>query len=118
MEGLENKQLRNYPYYFSNSRTEALEEALSLLLEAFEEYADKNELTEEQIVSLKQLILNSYLEKRALYFVEERLLNINEHFNKAFQFALKQSFDRDAKDNLTKFFFYNNKKRLMYNEQY
>ena len=49
MKNIELQKLVNNPIYFSNKQTEALEEALALLMEAFEEYAAKNEFTEEKI---------------------------------------------------------------------
>lgn len=118
MKTTQKQKLTNNPLYFTNSRTEALEEALRMFLETFEEYADKNELTEDQISSFKQLILDSYIEKRASYFIDHKISNFNDYINKAFQFALKRSFDSNDKENLTSVFYYNNKHRLISNEQY
>jgi hypothetical protein len=118
MKTIEKQKLTKNPLYFSNSKTEALEEALRIFIEAFEEYAVKNEFTEEQISSLKQLIMDSYIEKRAVYFIENKFSNFNDYINKSFDFALKHSFDDEDKESITKFFYYNNKNRLISNEQY
>jgi hypothetical protein len=118
MKTTDNQKLANNPLYFSNARTKALEEALRMFLEAFEEYANKNELTEEQISSFKQLIMDSYIEKRASYFFEHKFLNFNDYINKAFHFALKSSFENDDKESISRMFYYKNKHRLISNEQY
>jgi hypothetical protein len=118
MKTTEKQKLANNPLYFSNSKTEALEEALRMFIEAFDEYATKNELTEEQISSFKQLIMDSYAEKRAIYFIESKFSNFNDYINKSFHFALKHSFDNEDRESITKLFYYNNKHRLISNEQY
>ncbi len=118
MTATEKQKLANNPLYFSNSKTEALEDALRIFIEAFDEYARKNELTEKQISSFKQLIMDSYVEKRALYFLENKFSNFNDYINKSFHFALKHSFEDNDKESITKFFYYNKKHRLINNEQY
>jgi hypothetical protein len=60
MKNIELQKLANNPIYFSNKQTEALEEALALLMEAFEEYAAKNEFTEEKIALQKKMCLSFY----------------------------------------------------------
>jgi hypothetical protein len=118
MKTTEKQKLANNPLYFSNSKTKALEEALRIFIEALYEYATKNELTEQQISSFKQLIMDSYLEKRAKYFLEDKFSNFNDYINKSFHFALKHSFDNENRESITKLFYYNNKHKLISNEQY
>lgn len=118
MTTTEKQKLTNNPLYFSNSRTEALEEALLMFVDALEEYAEKNELTEEQVSDLKQLILDSYTEKRASYFVEEKFSSLNDYLKKAFHLALKRSFSQFEKEDITRILYYNYKDRLISNEQY
>lgn len=118
MTTTEKQKLANNPFYFSNSKTEVLEEALRMFIETFDEYARKNELTEKQISAFKQLIMDSYAEKRALYFLENKFSGFNDYINKSFHFALKHLFENDDKDSITKFFYYNKKHRLINNEQY
>ena len=110
------KHKSNNPLYFSDNRTEALEEALSIFIETFNEYAANNELTEEQILSFKQLILDAYLEKKASYFVENKLFIFNSYLSKAFDFAMNGAMHTDEKENFTKYFFYNKKQRLISND--
>jgi hypothetical protein len=73
MKRTEKLKSASNPLYFSNRKTKALEEALRVLLDAYEEYATQNSLTDEQASSAKQLIIDSYLERRAAYFVEHKL---------------------------------------------
>ncbi len=51
----EKQKLANNLLYFSDSKTKALEEALRMFIQARDEYASKNELTEEQISAFKHL---------------------------------------------------------------
>lgn len=118
MTTTEKQKLANNPLYFSNSKTEALDEALRMFLEAFDEYASKNEFTEEQISSFKQIIIDSYLEKRATYFVENKFFKLNVYINTSLHYALNHSFDKDDRVSITKLFYYNNKHKLISNEQY
>lgn len=118
MTTAEKQKFTNNPLYFSNSKTEALEEALRIFIEAFDEYARENELTEEQISSIKELIIDSYIEKRAFYFLENKLSNFNDYINKSFHFALKYLFENGNKGAATNFLYYNKKHRLINNEQY
>jgi hypothetical protein len=118
MKTTEKHKLVNNPVFFSNRRTEALDDALQIFLETFEEYAVKNELTNEQIDSFKELILESYLERKASYFLENKFVNFSDYIDKAIQFAMKKSFQNNDKENITKVFYYNNKHRLISNEQY
>lgn len=118
MTTTEKQNLINNPLYFSNSKTEVLDEALRMFIEAFDEYAKKNELTEKQISTFKQLIMDSYTEKRALYFLENRFSSFNDYINKSFHFALQHSLGNDDIESITKLFYYNQKHRLTNNEQY
>lgn len=106
------------PLSFSNYKTEALDKVLHLLLEALDEYAKINALNAEQTLSFRQLLIETYLERRASLFVEHKASSLSEYINKAFQLALKRSFDHDDNGNITKVYYYNNRHKLVSNEQY
>lgn len=106
----------NNPLYFNDSRVEALEEALSMFMETFNEYAIQYELSEEQMLSFKQLILDAYLEKKASYFVESKLFNFNSYLSNAFDFAMNGALPTDNKEHFTKYFYYNKKQRFISND--
>ena len=106
----------NNPLLFSNSKTEALDDALVMFLEAFNDYALKNNLTEDQINSFKEQILSAYLERQATYFFENKIEDITDYIIKSFSFALTKKFKNDEKDNFTKFLYYNNKHSLIKHE--
>jgi hypothetical protein len=114
MKNNEHQKLANNPIYFSNKQTEALEEALALLMEAFEEYAAKNEFTEEKIALYRKLILETYAENRASHFIQDRFAKVNEFLNKSLFFAMKGSIDSDNLD----LFYYSKNRKLITNESY
>lgn len=107
---------KHNPIFFSNERSEALDEAYALFVEAFNDYATKNELTEEQIASFKEQVLSAYLERKASYFFEDRLVDFSDYLKKAISFALTKSFREEGSDNYTKLFYYNNKHHLVSHE--
>lgn len=118
MKTTNKEKLINNPVYFSNNKTEVLEDALKMSLETFQEYASKNDLSEEQMSSFKQLILDTYLERKAVYFLENKFSNFTDYIDKAMRYALNKFFQSDDKEDITKVFYYNNKHRLISNEQY
>lgn len=109
-------RLKHNPIFFSSERNEALNEAYKLFMEAFTDYADQNELTEEQIGNFKEQILSAYLEKKAAYLLEDKLMDFSDYLRKAISFALTKSFKEEEKDNYTKLFYYNNKHHLVSHE--
>lgn len=118
MRPTEKLKFSKNPIYFSSTKTEALEEALRIFLEAFEEYANKYELTEDQILSFKSLIMDSYAERRANFFLEDKFSGFNDYLIKSFQFALNEPFEEIDKDKIMNLFYYNKKHKMISNEQY
>lgn len=110
-------KLKNNPLLFANERTEALDEVFAQLLEALEEYATKKKLTDSEIADYKEQILKAYLEKKASYFLEDRITNCSNYLQKALGLALSKSSERKGQDNITKFFYYNNKHQMLGHEQ-
>jgi hypothetical protein len=110
-------KLRNNPIYFSDERAAALDEAYKLFIEAFTDYAIQHKLTEEQTLSFREQILNAYLEKRASYFLENKLGDFADYLNKAISYALTKSFKDNDREDITKMFYYNNKHHLITHEQ-
>ncbi len=56
-----------------NKELDASKYAYNTLLNAFEELATNNQLDESAIGAFKEVLLRIYLEKKATYFVENRL---------------------------------------------
>lgn len=111
-------KLEDNPVYFSNRKTRALEDALEIFMDTFNEYALKNELSKEQISSFKELIIDLYFERKASYFLENKFSNFSEYIDSSISHALNKTVFNDDKENITKVFYYNNKHRLVSNEQY
>jgi len=102
------------PLLFSDERAEALEEAYNLFLEALNEYAATHELNEEQIATFKEQVLEAYLEKRAGYFLASKITHYADYLNTALSLALNKSLDSDdSRQNITRLFYYNNKRHLI-----
>lgn len=110
-------KFRHNPVFFTDDRAEALDEAYNLFMEAFADYATQHKLTEEQVANFKEQILSAYLEKKASYFFENKLIDFSDYLRKAISFALTKSFKDDDRENITKVFYYNNKHRLISHEQ-
>ncbi len=118
MKPTERLKFSNNPIYFTNARTEALEEALRIFLEALNEYANKYELTEEQISSFKSLLFDSYSERKAALFLEDKFSGFNDYLIRSFDFALNDPFEEIGKEKISNLFYYNKKHRMISNEQY
>ncbi|GAB1397081.1 hypothetical protein MASR1M65_18600 [Saprospiraceae bacterium] len=110
-------KFRHNPLYFSDEKTDSLDEAYNLFIETFMDYATQNNLTEEEIDNFKKQILSVYLEKKASYFFERKLVDFSDYLNKAISNALTKSFKDDDREDMTKLFYYNNKHRLISHEQ-
>ena len=110
-------KFRHNPLFFSDERTDALDKAYKLFMEAFTDYASQNKLTDEQVANFKEQILSAYLERKASYFFENKLVDFSDYLNKAISFALTKSFKDDDRENMSKLFYYNNKQHLVSHEQ-
>ncbi len=118
MKTIDKEKLINNPVYFSNNKSEALEDALRMFLETFKEYASLNDLSADQISSFQQLIMETYQERKAVYFLESKFSNFTDYIDTAINFALNTSLQSNDKENITKVFYYKNKHRLVSNEQH
>ena len=116
MRPTEKLKSSNNPIYFSNSRTEALDEALVVFLEILEEFGNKYELDEDEMLSFKTLIMDSYAERRAIFFLENKISKFNDNLFKSFQSALNGTFNEMHKQKITNLFFYNKKHCMISNE--
>ena len=116
MTAIEKQIFGNSPMKFSDKRTEALDEALNIFLETFDEYATKNDLPDVEVVAFKKLIMDAYQERKAAYFVESRMGNLSDSLDRAFKRVLASTFN--SEDNDTNVFYYNKQHRLVSNEQY
>lgn len=110
---IEKPQLMREAPDYSDVRTEALEEGLRLLTEVFTEYAETKELTEEQVREFSQLIFDSYLERKASYFLEDRLRGFNDIMDSGVRVVLNHLFDSENKGDAFKMFYYKNQNRLV-----
>jgi hypothetical protein len=101
----------NNPIYFSNNKATALDIALERFFETFKEYALKYELTVEQIASFKELILDSYLERRTSYFLENKFFNFSQQIDEILTNASNNTQGNNSKY-FTNHFYYNYQNRL------
>lgn len=118
METTDNNRFQNNPVYYYNHRTEALDDAFKIFLEIFQDYSLKNDLSEDQIASFKQLIMDTYIERKANYFFESKFSNFTNYIDSAIDLALNKTFQKDNKANISKVFYHNNLYRLINHEQH
>lgn len=104
------------PIEFNTDRMNALEVAYDHFFEAIDEYSKKNELTEQQIETLRDFVKRVYVERKAGLLIEEKTNDFSNYLNKAFRFALTKSFKEDENVTWTKVLYYNNKKSLIKHE--
>jgi len=109
-------KFKNNPIAFNDERTEALDEAYNIFVEAFTEYAKIHSLSESQIESFKNQILQAYVKKKATYFMEHKLVKISEYLQKSINYAINNSIDDDEREDVTRLFYYNNKKHRIRHE--
>ncbi|MEA5259463.1 hypothetical protein VB264_16810 [Arcicella aquatica] len=118
MTAIEKHIFANNPMKFSDKRSEALDEALNIFLETFDEYASKNELSNVEVTAFKKLIIDAYQERKATYFLESRLGDLSDSLDRAFKRVLASTFNSEEKEDNSNVFYYNKKHRLISNEQY
>ncbi len=117
METQKKSRYKHNPVSFINEKTEALDEAYRLFMEAFTEYAAQKKLTEKELESLKEEIYSTYRQQLATYFIENKLIKISNFLDKSITYALNKPLSEEGRDNVTKFYYYNNKHHLISHEQ-
>lgn len=111
---MEKAVFKNNPIKFSSKKSEALDHAFEIFIDAFEEYVEKNQLSDQEIRYLTKLINEIYLEKKTSDYLNEKLSFINNNFNHLLQNLLS----REKADNVpVSVFYYNLKNHLKENEQ-
>ena len=108
---------KNNPLHISDLRIKALDEAYKIFLEVLIEYVSKNKLDDEQIENIKGLFYHTYVEKKASYFLENKLNEFTNYISNSLNIATQDSFSTESRDNLH-LFYYNNKHSLIKHEQY
>lgn len=116
MDNKEKKILNSYPSFFSSKKTEALDKAFKILNEVLEEYAAKYNMSEAEINEFKQLILSSYVRRKASMYLENKVQNFSEYINGAINLAADHSFDASHINEESKLFYYKNKKHTIFHE--
>ena len=112
---MEKAVLADNPILFRSKNTEALDTAFETFVDAFEEYVEKNRISEEEMLYLTKLINDIYLEKKASYFLNQKLGFINGSFN---QLLHKLLSSEKVDDVPVSVFYYNLKNHVKDNEQY
>ena len=111
---LEGTKFEENPIEFRDTRVEALEEAMELFKSILSEYAESHDLSEDQIVYIKSLLRDVYIEKKASYFLESKIRKVSNQINNICSNALFSSVKPDQVH--TKFFYLNHTNHLVTNE--
>ncbi|NDI99285.1 hypothetical protein GWA97_09375 [Flavobacterium sp. LaA7.5] len=109
---------KDYPSFFSNDRTEVLNTALESLMELIDEYAAKNNMSENEIIKIKKIIIENYLERKASLYIKNKVSNFNDYLSKSLDYAINRGLKSNNIEEQTKIFYYKNKHHIISNEQY
>lgn len=77
------KYKTNNPLIVSSEKSEALEDAYELFVDTFMEYAEKHDLSEEEIFEFKNEIKKVYVFQKSIYLLENKINNFSEFLNSA-----------------------------------
>ena len=97
------------PLSFRTKQTEALDEAFETIIDSLEEYVREHDISESEVRYLTKILSEVYLEKRANYFLKERIAIVNRNFAHLLK---KLSSDKKADDYPVSVFYYNQKNFL------
>lgn len=94
----------NNPLLLSSEKSEALEDAYELFVETFLEYAEKNNLTNEEIIEFQNEIKKAYLIQKSIYLLENKVNHFTDYLNS----ALCKTIKNDETDYVTKIYYKRN----------
>lgn len=104
------KTTRN-PLIYQSQKQRTLDEAKEMFMKYLKEFAQSKNLSESDIMLIKEYFEEVYLEKKASYILEEKLRELNLYLNQALIYALSGAYKKQSvTDNFTKVFYYRNKK--------
>lgn len=104
----------NNPLIYQNQKQRTLDEARVLFMKYLQEFAKSKNLSNDEVMLIKDYIEEVYLEKKASYVFEDKLRELNLYLNRAFFYALSGIYKKQSvTDNFTKVFYYRNKKGVL-----
>ena len=105
--------MENNPIIFSNKNTEALKEAQDTLLSILEQYSKSNDLSKEDIDTLKSIIRRQYNLKRIEYFMQEKALTYSNYIDKIINMSFNQDMNNVKDKNYSSVFYLKHTKELV-----
>lgn len=107
------------PVRFRNRETDALREASKEFFAMIEEYASANNLSDEEIASMKKLVLQVYTDKLASYYLTHKVSKFTKYINFSCNQILTPWQETAKKDEDEYDYLYlKSTKELLMNEQY
>lgn len=104
------KTSRN-PLIYQSRKQRTLDEAKEMFMKYLNEFAQSKNLSESEIIQIKDLFEEVYLEKKATYILGDKLRELNLYLNQALTYALSGTYEKQsANESFTKVFYYRNKK--------
>jgi flagellar capping protein FliD len=103
---------------FVSHQTDAIDNALYTFIDAINEYVKVKNISPEEINELKELIFNTYKERKAEVFMSSKINSLLELINNSFTNTIKNSIEGNTKRSVNDFVYYNNRKRSITHEQY
>ncbi len=114
-KGIVMKLDKGNPLAFKSPKIERLDKAYSALIEIVKEYAERENLSEEDVLMLTQLLVEVYSFKKAEYIIDHKLNRIGLYLNTAFCKAFNLE-EEDNKRQYTDLLYLKHTKQLLTNE--
>lgn len=86
---------KNNPIAVRNAKIEALEEAKQLFLNALDQFSEENNISEEELSSVKELVEEEYLNKRLSYLLEHKTERFSEYLNASLDSSFRKILSPD-----------------------
>lgn len=119
---LTESMIKNNPIAYSSTKQKLLDAAKQILLDTLEEYIKENNLSPDEIAEVKNYIEEAYSEKKAAYFLEDKLIDLSTYLNYSLNFALNNKTEKkpnkDILKTFSRIFYYRNKKHVLTHERY
>jgi hypothetical protein len=93
-------KLKNNPILFKDSRVSVLDDAYGVFMDIIEEYAIKNNVSDESLKELRSLIEEAYQDKKIEYFLDYKFDGLGEKVENFVDLALNSPNKRASYTNL------------------
>ncbi|HEX8563606.1 MAG TPA: hypothetical protein VF676_11560 [Flavobacterium sp.] len=112
MKKKERKLLKDYPGYFHNSKSDALEDFKKAMFKSIDEYIATHPENKQQAEYLREMTEKYFQEKRAAIYVESKLQDFSEYLTHSLSVAINNAIKPSNVDD-TCIWYYKNKNQYI-----